>query len=248
VEDNEINQQVARELLESAGVVVSIAANGREAVAAVAEAAAGRARIDAVLMDIQLPEMDGYAATREIRADPRNASLPIIAMTAHALDSERERCLQAGMNGHVAKPVDPAALFSVLAQWLERRPPPGSAAPVPGIPGIDLAGALRRLRGNHQLLLRLLGELVRQWRDGAQRIRDQLARAEREEARRTAHTLKGAAANLGVDDLAAAAGAVEKTLATADDAGTAAAVAHLDLTLGVVCATLDRHIPAAAPP
>jgi PAS domain S-box-containing protein len=248
VEDNEINQQVARELLESAGVVVSIAANGREAVAAVAEAAAGRARIDAVLMDIQLPEMDGYAATREIRADPRNASLPIIAMTAHALDSEKERCLQAGMNGHVAKPVDPSALFSVLAQWLERRHRPGSVAPVPGIPGVDLTGALRRLRGNHELLLRLLGELVRQWRDGALRIRDQLARAEREEARRTAHTLKGAAANLGVDDLAAAAAAVEKILATADDSGTTAAVAHLDLTLGVVCATLDRHIPATAGP
>jgi HPt (histidine-containing phosphotransfer) domain-containing protein len=116
-----------------------------------------------------------------------------------------------------------------------------------GIPGIDFNGALRRLRGNRELLLRLLGELARQWRDGAQRIRDQLARAQREEARRTAHTLKGAAANLGVDNLAAAAAAVEKTLAGPDDAGTEAAVAHLDLTLGTVCATLDRHIPVAAP-
>jgi two-component system sensor histidine kinase/response regulator len=115
-----------------------------------------------------------------------------------------------------------------------------------GIPGIDFNGALRRLRGNRELLLRLLRELVRQWRDGAQRIRDQLARAEREEARRTAHTLKGAAANLGVDELAAAAGAVEKTLAGTDEVGAAEAVAHLDATLGLVCATLDQHVPASS--
>jgi HPt (histidine-containing phosphotransfer) domain-containing protein len=167
-------------------------------------------------------------------------------MTAHALDSERERCAQAGMNGHVAKPVDPSALFAVLAHWLDR-PRAEAAAPVTlGIPGIDFNGALRRLRGNRDLLLRLLGELVRQWRDGAQRIREQLARAEREEARRTAHTLKGAAANLGVDDLAAAAATVERTLGGTDDAGTEAAVAHLDLTLGTVCATLDRHLPRAS--
>jgi two-component system sensor histidine kinase/response regulator len=247
VEDNEINQQVARELLESAGVVVSIADNGREAVAAVAEAAAGRTRLDAVLMDIQMPEMDGYEATREIRKDPRNAALPIIAMTAHALDFEKERCRQAGMNGHVAKPVDPSELFAVLAHWLGRvRPENGEGAAL-GIPGIDFPGALRRLRGNRELLMRLLGELVRQWRDGAQRIREQLARAEREEARRTAHTLKGAAANLGVDSLAAAAGAVEKTLAALDDPATAAAVDHLADTLGAVCATLDRHVPASPP-
>jgi PAS domain S-box-containing protein len=249
VEDNEINQQVARELLESAGVVVSIAGNGREAVRAVAEAADGRRRLDAVLMDIQMPEMDGYEATREIRADPRSASLPIIAMTAHALDSEKERCAQAGMNGHVGKPVDPSALFAALAQWLERRPHPGPDAPsMSVIPGVDFNGALRRLRGNRELLLRLLGELVRQWRDGAQRIRDQLARAQPEEARRTAHTLKGAAANLGVDELAAAAGAVERTLSSADEASTAAAVAHLDVTLGTVCATLERHLPETALP
>ena len=247
VEDNEINQQVARELLESAGVVVSIAANGREAVEAVAGAAAGRTQLDAVLMDIQMPEMDGYEATREIRKDPRNEALPIIAMTAHALDFEKERCQQAGMNGHVAKPVDPSELFSVLAQWLDRRPSGQGAALLSDIPGVDFAGALRRLRGNRDLLLRLLGELVRQWRDGAQRIREQLAHAQREEARRTAHTLRGAAANLGVDELAAAAGALEKTLVSPDDPGTAAAVAHLDLTLGVVCATLDRHVPAAPP-
>jgi two-component system sensor histidine kinase/response regulator len=255
VEDNEINQQVARELLESAGVVVSIAGNGREAVAAVQASLVEGPRIDAVLMDIQMPEMDGYDATRAIREDPRCASLPIIAMTAHALEAEKERCRQVGMNGHVAKPVDPAELFAVLARWIDRgaaSPAPGAAASGPEglaeIPGLDFAGALRRLRGNRTLLLRLLGELVRQWRDGAERIRGQLARAEHEEARRTAHTLKGAAANLGVDHLAAAAGDVEKAVLAADPSDTAAAIDHLDVTLLTVCATLERHVPAPLQP
>jgi two-component system sensor histidine kinase/response regulator len=239
VEDNEINQQVARELLESAGVEVTIAGNGREAVAAVT--AGGRERFDAVLMDLQMPEMDGYQATRELRSQLRFATLPIVAMTAHALETEKERCRQVGMNDHVAKPVDPAELFTVLARWLERTPRPTLAAGE--IPGVDVTGALRRLRGNRVLLMRLLGELSRQWRDGAERIRGQLSRAEREEALRTAHTLKGAASNLGVDVLARAAGEVEKALGAADESGAVAAVERLGVALVAVCATLEKHVP-----
>jgi PAS domain S-box-containing protein len=118
VEDNAINQQVARELLEAAGVAVSIADNGRAAVDVVA--ASGGA-LDAVLMDVQMPGMDGVAATRAIRAVAANADLPIIAMTAHAEVTERERCLAAGMNDYVSKPFEPSHLFRTLAHWLERR-------------------------------------------------------------------------------------------------------------------------------
>ena len=118
VEDNAINQQVARELLEAAGVAISIADNGRAAVDVVA--ASGGA-LDAVLMDLQMPGMDGVAATRAIRAVPANADLPIIAMTAHAEVAERERCLAAGMNDYVSKPFEPAHLFKVLARWLQLR-------------------------------------------------------------------------------------------------------------------------------
>jgi PAS domain S-box-containing protein len=118
VEDNAINQQVARELLEAAGVAVSIADNGRAAVDVVA--AAGGA-LDAVLMDVQMPGMDGVAATRAIRAVAANADLPIIAMTAHAEVTERERCLAAGMNDYVSKPFEPSHLFKTLARWLETR-------------------------------------------------------------------------------------------------------------------------------
>jgi PAS domain S-box-containing protein len=118
VEDNAINQQVARELLEAAGVAVSIADNGRAAVDVVA--ASGGA-LDAVLMDVQMPGMDGVAATRAIRSVAANADLPIIAMTAHAEITERERCLAAGMNDYVSKPFEPSHLFKTLARWLESR-------------------------------------------------------------------------------------------------------------------------------
>jgi PAS domain S-box-containing protein len=118
VEDNAINQQVARELLEAAGIAVSIADNGRAAVDVVA--AAGGA-LDAVLMDVQMPGMDGVAATRAIRSVAANADLPIIAMTAHAEVTERERCLAAGMNDYVSKPFEPSHLFKTLARWLESR-------------------------------------------------------------------------------------------------------------------------------
>ncbi|HVU51403.1 MAG TPA: ATP-binding protein, partial [Polyangia bacterium] len=128
VEDNAINQQVARELLEAAGVAVSIADNGRAAVDVVA--AAGGA-LDAVLMDVQMPGMDGVAATRAIRAVAANADLPIIAMTAHAEITERERCLAAGMNDYVSKPFEPSQLFRTLARWLESR----SGGPGPVRPG-----------------------------------------------------------------------------------------------------------------
>jgi PAS domain S-box-containing protein len=118
VEDNAINQQVARELLEAAGVAVSIADNGRAAIDVVA--AAGGA-LEAVLMDLQMPGMDGVAATRAIRTAPGGGDLPIIAMTAHAEVAERERCLAAGMNDYVSKPFEPAHLYKVLARWLADR-------------------------------------------------------------------------------------------------------------------------------
>lgn len=166
VEDNEINQHVARQLLESAGVEVTLVSNGLEAVSA---ATAGDARYDAILMDLQMPELDGYQATRAIRSHPRGAQLPIIATTAHTLELEQERCREAGMNAHVAKPVEPAQLYATFAQWA--RPAQGSVVESGEalIPGIDFETALRRVRNNRRLLLRLLGELARTWRDGSVR-------------------------------------------------------------------------------
>ena len=116
VEDNEINQQVAREILEEEGLKVHIADNGHEAVKMV-----GEMKFDAVLMDIQMPVMDGYQATRRIRAQGQFNGLPIVAMTAHAMKGDREKCLAVGMNDHVTKPIDPWQLFSSLLRWVEPR-------------------------------------------------------------------------------------------------------------------------------
>ena len=114
VEDNEVNQEFAVEILREAGAAVDVAGNGREALERMAEST-----YDAVLMDCQMPVMDGFEATRQIRRDRRNAMTPVIAMTANAMAGERERCLEAGMNDHVAKPIDVAVLFATLRKWLE---------------------------------------------------------------------------------------------------------------------------------
>jgi signal transduction histidine kinase/CheY-like chemotaxis protein len=119
-EDNYINQQVIREYLQRAGVEVSLAVNGKEAVAAI-----GRTRYDAVLMDLQMPEMDGLAATRAIRTDPACRSIPIIALTAHAVSGDREKCLAAGMVDYIPKPIEPEQLFTVLRKRLGRAPAVG---------------------------------------------------------------------------------------------------------------------------
>ena len=128
VEDNEINRQVAGEILASVGVSVSMAANGQEAVDAVV---AGD--FDAVLMDVQMPVMDGYEATRRLRRDPRFQALPIIAMTAHAMAGDREKSLAAGMNDHVTKPIDPEALFRTLEHHVAK---PGVRVPGPPAPPV----------------------------------------------------------------------------------------------------------------
>src|SRR5512136_1998510 len=119
-EDNEINQQIAIELLEGAGAAVKVANNGREAVDILSNIPQPPP-FDVVLMDLQMPEMDGYQATAKLRADPRFSTLPIIAMTAHATLEERQRCLAAGMNDHISKPIDPGNLFETVGRFYRPR-------------------------------------------------------------------------------------------------------------------------------
>ena len=121
-EDNEINQQIAIELLEGAGATVKVANNGREAVEILSNGPQPPP-FDVVLMDLQMPEMDGYQATAKLRSDARFSTLPIIAMTAHATIEERQRCLAAGMNDHISKPIDPAKLFETVGRFYKARQP-----------------------------------------------------------------------------------------------------------------------------
>jgi polar amino acid transport system substrate-binding protein len=228
VEDNEINQQVAREILEQGGLQVSIANNGLDAVQAVSQK-----HYDAILMDVQMPVMDGLQATRHIRAwensakNPRAEAkhrLPIIAMTAHAMTGDAEKSLEAGMNDHVTKPIDPTQLFQALLKWTRPQPerpktPPPPAARIdkePGntllpeqLPGLDLADGLRRLGGNHQLYTQILHKFRAGYAQTDLEIRRLMADGKKEDAQRLAHTLKGLAGNIGAGNLQAASAALE---------------------------------------
>lgn len=235
VEDNAINQQVARELLKRYGAVVDVAGHGREAVDMV-----GRAFYDVVLMDVQMPVMDGLEATKAIRALPGGADLPIIALTAHALAEDRERCLAAGMNDYLTKPIDPDRLLAALGRWiaaagvavgtsaaaerLAEEPPEKSAGepaeePAPPAPaaaqagGIDGRKALARLGGNERLLRSVAAEFVRDYAGSAGEFGRLVRRGDMEGARRLAHTVKGVAGNIAADVLADAAQLLEAALA-----------------------------------
>ena len=223
VEDNPTNQQVARELLETVGLAVSIANNGEEGVKAVSEQA-----FDLVMMDIQMPVMDGYSATAAIRSAPENKHLPIIAMTAHAMAGDREKCLAAGMNDHMAKPIDPDLFYRTLSCWLpmaegdsqEAVPHGGENRPdelLPNvIPGIDLASGLSKVRNNRRLFHKLLLEFYHDHHGTAENIRAAFEKGEKEAVTRKAHTIKGAAGNLGALELLETADSLEKQ----PDAGT----------------------------
>ncbi len=181
-EDNEINQQVAKEILEQAGLVVSIANNGKEAVEMVR---AGN--FEVVLMDIQMPVMGGFEATQEIRMDEGFKDLPIIAMTAHAMAGDREKSLEAGMNDHVTKPIDPDQLISALVKWIK----PGKRETSEGVceslsetkevedvlpselPGISITSGLGRVGGNKQLYTKLLCK----FKDGQENAVEQIKAA-----------------------------------------------------------------------
>jgi HPt (histidine-containing phosphotransfer) domain-containing protein len=155
-------------------------------------------------MDIQMPEMDGYEATRQIRDQLGLRQLPVIAMTAHAMTGERERCLEAGMNEHLPKPIDPARLFATLSRWLK----PADTVPerllekdvvvLPeNLPGVDLRWGLERIGGNKRLFRKLLGEFAANHGHALELLSRQLAEGDLESARRELHTLEGVAGNIG---------------------------------------------------
>jgi CheY-like chemotaxis protein len=226
VEDNEMNQQVAAELLESAGARVKVAEHGGKAVQILMEGHQPPP-FDVVFMDLQMPEMDGFTATKVLRADPRFQDLPIIAMTAHALVEERQRCLEAGMNDHVTKPIDPDALFATLKRWVGSRQaqaavsaaqPPRAADEVvlPEIEGIDVKGGLKRVAGNKRLYCDLLTQFATKQREVDMQIAAALESGDRKQAERIAHTVNGVAANIGLRQVSTAAENLERVIRDAD--------------------------------
>jgi two-component system sensor histidine kinase/response regulator len=224
-EDNDINQQIVEELLAAAGITIEFAQTGRIAVDKVL---ADPARYNAVLMDVQMPEMGGMEATRLIRQDIDATRLPIIAMTAHAMESERLACLDAGMNDHLSKPVDPENLLRTLKRWVKspRRAQPaviGTEAAAAGdgvlpatLPPFDIDDSLQRVNGNRALLHKLIVRFREQFAGTGLEIRTLLADGNVQQAERLAHTLGGVAKNLGASELAAATGALENAIRNGD--------------------------------
>jgi signal transduction histidine kinase/CheY-like chemotaxis protein/HPt (histidine-containing phosphotransfer) domain-containing protein len=217
VEDNEMNQELALELLKQAGMEVAVAGNGREALDVLARDAA----FDGILMDCQMPVMDGYTAAREIRRNPAFGKLPIIAMTANAMAGDREKVIEAGMNDHIAKPLDVGEMFATIARWVKpsgatagsgaRTAPAAaaSAADLPPLPGIDVKAGLAIAMHD----LRLYTKLLLKFRDSQGSFAAQFAAARGDAdaaaATRCAHTLKGAAGNIGARGVQAAAAELE---------------------------------------
>jgi len=219
VEDNEVNQQVATELLESEGANVTIASHGAEAVKLLTQGVPPPP-FDVVLMDLQMPEMDGFTATRILRAQPHLQQLPIIAMTAHVMADEVQRCLEAGMNDHVGKPIDPGTFFATIARWAGPHRREVLNVPVrvasaedeiilPQIAGVDVAAGLQRIAGNKRLYRDLLAQFAVKQESVAVRISQALAIGDRVKAERLAHSLKGAAGNLGMNEIFQTAGNLE---------------------------------------
>ncbi len=231
VEDNPINRLVALELLEKTGAIIEIAENGKEAVEAVR-----KNNFDAVLMDIQMPEMDGYTAVGIIReltpgGDGLNfgrrfnrRNVPIIAMTAHGLSEDREKCLKAGMNDYISKPVDPHKLYQTIRKWVFRsktgRPDSadnGVATHAPEKPPeknvpLHVESALKRINGNKTLLKKLLHTFSSNYHDFPRRIKNALEQNDTARAAALCHEIKGVAANLSAVPLQNAAESLEKLL------------------------------------
>jgi signal transduction histidine kinase/DNA-binding response OmpR family regulator/HPt (histidine-containing phosphotransfer) domain-containing protein len=227
VEDNEFNREVATGLLEDAPVRVSAADNGEVAIRMLDESS-----YDLVLMDMQMPVMDGLAATRAIRQNSKFKDLPIIAMTANVMAGDREKCLEAGMNDHLAKPIEPDKLFEALLRWIPKhraalniagapaaivQKPPADSAQL-DIPGVDTQSALKRTGGNRQRYESLLRRFADSQVGVVGEIRAALRTQDSATAQRIAHSLKGAAANLGANALASAAGSVELAVKRQSDA------------------------------
>ncbi len=224
VEDDPLNAEIVSELLQAVGIYPQLAGNGHEAVAMLAEE--GPAAYDLVLMDVQMPVLDGHAATRLIRSWSGFAALPIVAMTAHALEHERRNSLAAGMNDHIGKPFDHASFYAMLDKWLPwgaTATAPDTSSPVaakalPELRCLDVAAGLQRFSGNEQRYRHWLARFVEESPEVAPELRRLLASGATEKALAATHSFKGSAGTLGLEVLATRAAELEQAIRQRRDA------------------------------
>lgn len=248
VEDIPTNQLIASEILESLGATVEVADNGRIALDLLAQE---DKHFDIVLMDIQMPEMDGFEATHRIRGAGKYPDLPIIAMTAHAFEEEKKRCEEAGMNDFLSKPIDPVLLEQVLLRWKPKHTaPPQKNQPLapstvtfsselPDLPGIDQAEGLRRMMNKPRLYERILRDFYHRFVGEAALIRGLLENSEHENAERRAHSTKGLAGSIGAHELQIAAQTLEQAI-RARDSSLGDALACYEASLNIVITGIAR--------
>jgi len=247
VEDNELNQEVATELLTDAGFIVDLAQNGQIALDRLASE-----DYDAVLMDMQMPVMDGITATERIRQEPRWKALPVIAMTANAMHADQQRCMAAGMNGHVAKPIEPEELWKALLGWIEPRSFTQAVAPpqqtldvsLPAeITGLDMVNGLRRVLGKKTLYLSMLRRFVAGQKGVVAEIRASLQADDWVTAERIAHTLKGVSGNIGATGLQHLADVLGGAIQERNRDAVETLLSDLAPALTAVIGELERKLP-----
>jgi signal transduction histidine kinase/CheY-like chemotaxis protein/HPt (histidine-containing phosphotransfer) domain-containing protein len=252
-EDNRINQEVARELMEQAGLIVEVANNGKEAVIA-----AELSDFDAILMDIQMPETDGYEAARRIRMnfETRNPDIPIIALTAYAISGEYEKCMEAGMNDYLSKPIEPEALLAILAKWIKPKSDPlklteqtsaisrirtsDIESQNPDI--LDTRSGLTRVAGNIRLYQRLLKDFYEDYADFSSDIEKLFNTGDSEHAVRLIHTIKGVAGNIGATRLYSAASQLEAAFRKKTDRGIGSLPTDFESTMNETLQTIRQTI------
>ena len=249
VEDNELNREVGRELLEATGCHVECAENGEQALLRLQHA-----YFDLVLMDMQMPVMDGVTATEILRRDPKHKNLPVVAMTANVMREDRERCFAAGMNDYVSKPIEPEALWAVLARWLKSDVPATAEhraktsrdeAPLPQIGGLDAEQGLRRVLGKKALYLKLLRRFIDDGSDTVRQLDEALAQADGSKAERLVHTLKGVAGNIGAEQLALQASELEMAMRSNNAANDIAIkLQRVRATVADLVTHLSQQLPA----
>ena len=251
VEDNEINREIAVELLQAAGLVVDCAENGRVACDRLEAEGADYA---AVLMDVQMPVMDGVSATRQIRQTWSPERLPIIAMTAHAYEEDRKRCLEAGMNDHVSKPIDPPVLIRALERWLGTASAPAAAAEIDSAPPLpeelwpfDIPTALARVNGKHGLLRRLIVGFQENYADVCGRLSGLVEAGQTEEAMHLAHSLRGVAASLGLTSVSNVARQLEGLVQSGREGQISDLLLELDDAMRAAVTAADRLNETAEP-